>query len=200
MINLANRDDGLGLVTNIVLAISLAALGNAIIYSQGWDRSVGNVIQPSFAPPSYVLGIVWLFLFAFMGTARWLLIKSKSQKATYHSQRVIFLVVFCFLYPFYGCVAKIVSEQSIALNSRFLSNNSKKLRHKFCLCSHIAFFNALNLPFANYIHCLKSSRCSSCRVERTKSHSRLCQSLDESVILLHNIIQILHLPKLCCLR
>ncbi len=101
MINLANRDDGLGLVTNIVLAVSLAALGNAIIYSQGWG-SVGNVIQPSFAPPGYVVGIVWLFLFAFMGTARWLLIKSKSQKATYHSRSVIFLVVFCFLYPFYS--------------------------------------------------------------------------------------------------
>ncbi len=55
MINLANRDNGLGLVTNIVLAVSLAALGNAIIYSQGWDRSAGNAIQPSFAPPGYVV-------------------------------------------------------------------------------------------------------------------------------------------------
>lgn len=33
MTNLANCDSGLGLVTNIVIAISLAALGNAIIYS-----------------------------------------------------------------------------------------------------------------------------------------------------------------------
>lgn len=41
-------------------------------------------------------------LFAFMGTARWLIIKSKSQKAAYHSRIVIFLVVFCFLYPFYS--------------------------------------------------------------------------------------------------
>jgi len=63
MINLANRDDGLGLVTNIVLAVSLAALGNAIIYSQGWSwaRAVGNLIQPSFAPLGYVVGIVWKF-------------------------------------------------------------------------------------------------------------------------------------------
>jgi tryptophan-rich sensory protein len=37
-----------------------------------------------------------------MGTARWLIIKSKSQKATYHSRSVVFLVVFCFLYPFYS--------------------------------------------------------------------------------------------------
>jgi len=102
MINLANRDNMWGLLTNIVLAMSFAAFVNAIIFSRGWNRSGDYVIQPSFAPPDYMIGVVWVFLFACMATARWLIIKSKSEKAVLHSRLVVLLVVFCALFPFYS--------------------------------------------------------------------------------------------------
>ncbi len=101
MTNLANRSDATGLVANVVLFVSLAVLGNAVIYFFGWSQEDENLIRPSFAPPGYLVGIVWLFLFALMGTARWFIIQSRNSGAMNHSRWIIFLAVFCVLYPFY---------------------------------------------------------------------------------------------------
>ena len=73
------------LVLNIIVAISLAVLGNAIIFSQGWSGTVQPQIKPDGLEwVDNVIGLVWTFLFAFMATARWLVLKSDSQTSIYH--------------------------------------------------------------------------------------------------------------------
>jgi tryptophan-rich sensory protein len=99
MTHLINRGDRVGFIANIVLAVSFAVLANAVIFLAGWNHPDTKVT--SFEPPDYVIGIVWLFLFALMGTARWLVTQSSSEAAASHARIVVSLIVLCFLYPFY---------------------------------------------------------------------------------------------------
>lgn len=101
MINIINRNNATGLVANIVLFVSLAVLGNIAIYVFGWSQEGEDIIRPRFAPPGYVVGIVWLFLFALMGTARWFVVQSTHGRTINHSRWIIFLAIFCVFYPLY---------------------------------------------------------------------------------------------------
>lgn len=100
MNSLLNRQDKTGLFVNSGLAVGTAALGNAVIALFHWDRSASEP-QPSFAPPGSVVGIVWLFLFAAMGAARWLTVRSGSSERKRHAGLIVLLILFCFAYPFY---------------------------------------------------------------------------------------------------
>ena len=92
-----NRKDKLGLWANMSLAVASALIGNAIIFAMGWNRQPEE-IYPSFAPPGWAIGAIWVVLFAAMGAARWLLVKAGD---TAHARGVTYLLINCFLYPYY---------------------------------------------------------------------------------------------------
>ncbi len=60
-----------GLVLNIGFALLLACLANLLVFALHLDRD--NKDEIKFPVPGYVIGIVWLLLFALMGLAKWVL-------------------------------------------------------------------------------------------------------------------------------
>jgi tryptophan-rich sensory protein len=100
-ISILNRTTWQGLLANVVVLVGLSALGNGIVNLFGWDSSQNPAPKPSFAPPDYVVGLVWVLLFAVLGAARWLLVGSGSTAAKPERRLILGLAIFCFLYPFY---------------------------------------------------------------------------------------------------
>ncbi|MGJ3647729.1 tryptophan-rich sensory protein [Sphingomonas sp. GlSt437] len=70
-----NRRDRLGLLANIVAPIALAAALNALIFGLGWNQPTHGD-HDAIAPPPWVIGLIWIVLFALLGVARWLLVLS----------------------------------------------------------------------------------------------------------------------------
>ena len=64
------------------LAISFAASGIGAMASIRAAPFYGQLIQPSWAPPSSVFGPVWTILYALMGIAAWLVWRADSLRAT----------------------------------------------------------------------------------------------------------------------
>lgn len=62
----------ISLILSIVLAHSAGLLGSltTITGSGSW---YSNLVQPAFAPPSWVFGPVWFLLYTLMGIAAWLI-------------------------------------------------------------------------------------------------------------------------------
>ncbi len=94
-----NRRDLGGLAINIAIAVAVAAFANAFIF---FVNPAEDLAPPTdlLQPPGWVIGLVWVFLFIFLGTARWLLI----QNADRHFQGtrwVWILLIFCAAYPVY---------------------------------------------------------------------------------------------------
>lgn len=54
------------------LAISFIASGIGVMASMRADSFYGQLVQPTWAPPSSVFGPVWTILYALMGIAAWL--------------------------------------------------------------------------------------------------------------------------------
>lgn len=97
-----NKPGSLSLVLNLLLAVGAALAMNVLIFELGWDKSTDYAPKPSFEPPSYVVGLVWIFLFALMATARWLL-NSRSETGTSGARTLVtLLIIFCLLWPFYS--------------------------------------------------------------------------------------------------
>ncbi|MCU0567128.1 MAG: tryptophan-rich sensory protein [Oculatellaceae cyanobacterium Prado106] len=109
---LLNRPNLLGLISNMLFFAVLAAVINAITLALGWGA--GNdpaELQPTWAPPGWAIGGVWLILLAALGAARWLAIVQSRRGAPSRAGWVTGLAVFCCLYPFW----------TLAFNSRTLS-------------------------------------------------------------------------------
>lgn len=64
------------------LAISFVASGISAMASIRAAPFYGQLIQPSWAPPSSVFGPVWTILYALMGIAAWLVWRADSPRAT----------------------------------------------------------------------------------------------------------------------
>ena len=68
---------GLGhLLAYIVLALSVTGLLNVWIFSTGASEWSQSLINPSWAPPGRVIGLVWMVQFSLMAVAFWLVQKS----------------------------------------------------------------------------------------------------------------------------
>jgi benzodiazapine receptor len=81
------------LLLNILIPVALAMATNGAIFAFGWTQP-DHDIQPDWAPPGYVIGIVWTALFALMGAARAITIPARRPLVTV-------LIVLCLAYPFY---------------------------------------------------------------------------------------------------
>jgi len=88
------------LAANLSVFIVAPLVLNGVIFGLGWDRQTGAAKgQMAGIPPGWVVGTIWMVLFAGMGVARWLLIKAGA------SQRLVegpsLLAFLCLLYPLY---------------------------------------------------------------------------------------------------
>jgi tryptophan-rich sensory protein len=92
------RDLG-GLAVNVAIAVGAAALANAFIV---FVNPAEDFAPPTvrLQPPGWIIGVVWTFLFIFLGTARWLLIR-KTDRPSEGTRWVWILLLFCAAYPIY---------------------------------------------------------------------------------------------------
>ena len=100
MFGVMNRNDGLGAVANVAAAVALAAVTNALIGAFGLNGPSETLRDPSFAPPGWFIGAVWVVLFALLGLARWSAVAAGSAGRA-RSIWVVALIVLCVTYPFY---------------------------------------------------------------------------------------------------
>ena len=96
-----NRTDTTGLVANIAAACGTTLIINGLIFGLGWNSTPNNNSPSALTPPGYLVGIVREFLFAGMGTARWLLLHSGNPRLNGYTWLVVGLAAFCLVYPFY---------------------------------------------------------------------------------------------------
>jgi tryptophan-rich sensory protein len=82
---------------NVAAPVALALATNGLIFTLGWNAP-DHDRQPWFAPPGYVVGMVWTVLFGCMGAARWRAVEAGDRR-----DRILIdvLIVLCLAYPFY---------------------------------------------------------------------------------------------------
>lgn len=96
-----DRKGPLGLAANIALAIGIAGLGNGIIFLFGWNGDSPGKQLPSFQPTGWVIGTVWMTLFAAMGAARWAAVRDGAAARRRQAWMIPALILACFAYPYY---------------------------------------------------------------------------------------------------
>lgn len=84
-----------GLAANLVVFVGAPLVVNGLIFGLGVERSSG---PQTGLPPGWVVGAIWVVLFAGMGVARWLLVKRGGGRGV---EWVSLLGVLCLLYPVY---------------------------------------------------------------------------------------------------
>jgi tryptophan-rich sensory protein len=101
LLNILNQPTRRSLTLNMVIALGSALVMNGLIFSLGWS-SADNITPPSFAPPAFVIGLVWTILFPLMASARWRLNFYSESTANQAQIWVTFLIVSCLVYPLYS--------------------------------------------------------------------------------------------------
>jgi tryptophan-rich sensory protein len=86
----------------MVAVAGVAVLLNGALALFG-DESLGvdSQILPRYVPPGWLVGSVWVVLFAMLGLARWRLRRSGSQAGLQGARWTLAFVVVCALYPLY---------------------------------------------------------------------------------------------------
>jgi benzodiazapine receptor len=88
-----------GLAANLVVFVGAPLVVNGLIFGLGWGRSGG---PQTGLPPGWVVGAIWVALFAGMGVARWLLVHAAGTPMELRRAEWVSLVgVLCLLYPVY---------------------------------------------------------------------------------------------------
>ena len=101
MFALINQKNSISFLLNVLIAVALCLGINAIIFGSGWfvtDDAADKAVW--FAPPGYVVGTVWVILFALIGAARYLL-NEFGEAAAGAKNLLIGLLLFCLAYPIY---------------------------------------------------------------------------------------------------
>ena len=85
-----------GLVANLLVWLGLVVALNGLIFALGWSTR-GTALDPWFAPPGWVIGCVWVGLFALLAAARWTLHARPAGRGW-----VTALLLACLAFPFYA--------------------------------------------------------------------------------------------------
>ena len=98
--NILDRTDRIGLLANVVAAVATVIAVNAVIFLSGWFQTdMPSPQQSRLNPPGWLVGTVWVVLFAFLGAARWFVIRSGSERAGRQAGYIVLLLLFCLAYP-----------------------------------------------------------------------------------------------------
>ncbi len=89
MTSLSGTKQTLGLAGWLAISFATAAVGAIASASAG--TFYGQLVQPSWAPPSSVFGPVWTVLYAMMGVAAWMVWREGGLRAN-RSAMTLFLV------------------------------------------------------------------------------------------------------------
>lgn len=107
----------------------LAGFVNWIVYKKGWNV-VNAQTKNKWIPPGYVVGIVWLLIFGFLG---YLEFQTYSKRQHVIQCALIAYIVFCALYPFLSAgltndgQAKSLNAASLIFAFAIALNLSKQL-------------------------------------------------------------------------
>jgi tryptophan-rich sensory protein len=82
---------------NILIPIILIIVVNTIIFSYKLNISKNQINNP-YIPPGYIIGIIWIIIFGLLGYVHYIL---RNQNNIFESLFIIFLLIFCVLYPFF---------------------------------------------------------------------------------------------------
>ncbi len=118
------------LTLSIAVPVLAALATNGLIFAAGWTQPDRD-IQPRWAPPGYVVGIVWTILFGFMGTARWYALKSGDRTG---ARLVVLLILLCLAYPFYtaGLQDRMAGLAGILVTFLFTAAIAFRARRRGC--------------------------------------------------------------------
>jgi translocator protein len=83
------------LAGNLAAFVLPPLLLNGMIFGLGWNT---NSAPNPYLPPGWVVGTIWMVLFAAMGIARWLVVGNAEHR---HAKRVAILGLLCLIYPLY---------------------------------------------------------------------------------------------------
>jgi tryptophan-rich sensory protein len=85
------------LTGNLAIFVLVTVALNGVIFGLGWDRQSGAAMPG--IPPGWVVGSLWVALFAAMGVARWLLLRCRGPRWVAELPSV--LAFLCLIYPLY---------------------------------------------------------------------------------------------------
>lgn len=106
---------------HIIIPISIAIVANIIIYifdinkkdsernseknsekenTNSTEDLSKNEFYKKYIPPGYIIGIIWIIIFGLLGYAHYLLFVKHNGRITFSSLSIIFIIIFCLLYPF----------------------------------------------------------------------------------------------------
>jgi tryptophan-rich sensory protein len=92
----------LGPARTIIAVGGIAVLSNAGLVLFGEESpGVGSQVLALFAPPEWLVGSVWVVLFALLGLVRWRMLRLGSEAGRECARWTIVFVVICALYPAY---------------------------------------------------------------------------------------------------
>lgn len=84
----------------ILTPVLLAIITNGIIYGLGWNDTNNYTTNDTYSllPPGWMIGMIWIIIFGFLGKILQLTVKSRD----YVSLVLIsILIIICLAYPFY---------------------------------------------------------------------------------------------------
>ncbi len=84
---------------HVVCAVALAVVVNGIVYKNGWN-STDNNRGNRWLPPGWVIGLVWMVLFALLGYAHYVAYRANGNKISLVSFSILSMILFCAAYPF----------------------------------------------------------------------------------------------------
>ena len=89
------------LTRNIIAPVLLAGSVNAIIYALGWNQNNQVSARLWYAPAGYMIGIMWVILFAMMGVVRNYVIRANHLDGINSARALDWFIFACATYPAY---------------------------------------------------------------------------------------------------
>ncbi len=144
IVEVLNHTSSHALALNVVATVGAASLMNGLIFTLGWNATVDPAREPFFAPPGFIIGLVWMLLFALMAAARWNLncaaiSHALADNALSARARLTTLVLSCLSWPLYslaigsvvggliGCLASLALAVSAVARAWSVSRSSAAL-------------------------------------------------------------------------
>jgi tryptophan-rich sensory protein len=84
------------LTANVAVFVLVTLALNGVIFGLGWDRA--STPSPGI-PPGWIVGAIWVLLFAAMGVARWAMLRRPGRR--WIAELPTLLGFLCLIYPLY---------------------------------------------------------------------------------------------------